>query len=244
MPPRSRDRQRVDPAPAHDKPSPVEAKGLHGLRAEGATFDPKAAVERILRLGLVRQATTAQLEDLVAFCRMALKSYHRTEAPLQWAAVRNTLANALVALEERTDGTAGFEEAVALYREALKERARESAPRDWATIQTNLGAALTLLGTRQNAVPKLAEAAVVKREALLWAKRTGDDGVALMRVAEQQGDKDKAKTALAQIDTALTTIRDGDQGSLFAAYFEEQLPRARALVEQLSDPRASEPRVR
>jgi tetratricopeptide (TPR) repeat protein len=202
-----------------------------------ATAVPAAAHEtalaKIFQLRSARESDTEQLEELVVFCRLAMKTYPRAEMPLAWAALRNNLANALAILEERNGGSE-FEEPVALYREALKERTKQNAPRDWATIQTNLAQVLTILGLRENAVPKLAEAAAVKREAIDWAKRTGDEGVALMRRAERLSDKEIAQQALAQIDTAVATIQDGDHVPLLAAYYVEQLPRARALVEQLS----------
>jgi len=242
--PRNPEHSRVAPAPAHGSATPVAVKAAEKLRTEATTFDHETALEKMLGLGLARATATAQLEDLVVFCRMALKTYRRADAPFEWAAVRNNLANALAVIDETSNGTAGLEEAVALYREVLKERTRERAPRDWATIQTNLAEVLTILGDRENAISKLAEAAAIKREALVWAKHTGDEGVALMRLAERLGDQDKARTALAQIDTALTTIQGGDHGSLLATYFEEQLPKARALVEQLGEPRAIEPPVR
>ncbi len=240
----SPDLPRVNPAPIRDTPTPIEPEAPQRLRTEAASFDPKLALESVLKLGFAREKAPSQLEDLVVFCRMALKTYRRADAPFEWAAVRNNLANALAVIDETSNGTAGLEEAVALYREVLKERTRERAPRDWATIQTNLAEVLTILGDRENAISKLAEAAAIKREALVWAKHTGDEGVALMRLAERLGDQDKARTALAQIDTALTTIQGGDHGSLLATYFEEQLPKARALVEQLGEPRAIEPPVR
>jgi len=230
------ERQSLAPAPTYEVPPPEETRVPQSLDIEAPAFDDRAALESVLPLRLARQSTTSRLEDIVVFCRMAQKSYRREEAPIEWAAVHNNLANALVALDERKNGTGGVEEAAALYREALTEKTRESAPRDWATIQTNLAEALTILGLRENAIPKLAEAAAVRREALVWAKRTGDEGVARMRLAEQLGDKEVARTALAQIDMALTTIQGGDDGGLLGDYYEEQLPKARALVEKLNAP--------
>jgi tetratricopeptide (TPR) repeat protein len=234
--PVSSEPQSLAPAPAQEAPPQEEAQSPQSLEIEVPTFDDKAALESVLQLRLARESTTSQLEDIVVFCRIAVKSYRREEAPIEWAAIRNNLANALVALDERKNGMGGLVEATALYREALTEKTRESAPRDWAAIQTNLAEALTILGLRENAVPKLAEAAAVKREAQFWAKRIGDEGVARMRLAEQLGDKEAARTALAQIDLALTTIQGGDDGGLLGAYYEEQLPKARALVEKLTAP--------
>jgi hypothetical protein len=233
----TRQAPKPEEAPRSDEePRPEEARTPQSPEIEAPTSDHETALATIFQLRLARESETSQLEELVVFCRMAMKTYRRADAPLAWAAIRNNLANALVALEERKGGSE-FEEAVALYREALKERTRENAPRDWATIQTNLGHVLTTLGLQESAMLKLAEAAAVKREAIDWAKRTGDEGVALMRLAEQLKDKAIARKALSQIDMAIATIQDGDHGPLFAAYYEEQLPKARALVEHLSEPR-------
>jgi hypothetical protein len=223
---------------------PIETKASPNPKVEAQAFDHKSALEKVLELRRMRLVAPAELEDLVAFCRLALKTHGRAETPLAWAAGRNNLANALAILDEATKGMAGLEEAVALYREALEERTRERAPRDWATIQTNLAEVLTMIGLRKNTVQELAEAAALKREALDWAKRTGDEGVALMHLAEQLSDKDIARSALSRIDLALATIHDGDQGSPLGVYFEEQLPKARALVDQLSAPAEKEPASR
>lgn len=233
----TREPPKPEAAPRSDaEPRPEEARAFQSLKIEAPTSHHETALATIFQLRLARESATSQLEDLVVFCRMAMKTYRQADAPLAWAAIRNNLANALVALAERKGGSE-FEEAAALYREALKVMTRENAPRDWATIQTNLGHVLTTLGLQESAVLKLAEAAAVKREAIDWAKRTGDEGVALMRLAEQLNDKAIARKALSQIDMAVATIQDGDHAQLLAAYYEEQLPKARALVEHLSDPR-------
>jgi tetratricopeptide (TPR) repeat protein len=215
----------------------VAIPGEAGLVSE-ASPDHAASfwdyVHKMLQLRLARETDPSRLEDILAFCRAALHEYPRERAPLEWATLQNNLANSLVALGERTSETAPLEEAVALYKEALKEQTLERAPLDWATVKNNLGLALATLGERQSAVTKLAEAAVIKREAREWAMRTGDRGVLLMRRAERLHDKDMARTALRQIDIALTTIRDGEHNPQFSAYYEEQLPKARALVERLS----------
>jgi hypothetical protein len=62
---------------------------------------------------------------------------------------------------------------------------------------------------------------------------TGNQGVALMLLAERLGNPDMAKTALRQIDVAFTAMGDGGHAP-FAAYYEAQLPKARALVDRLS----------
>ena len=108
--------------------------------------------------------------------------------------------------------------------------------------QNNLGAALQVLGERESGTAKLEEAVVAYREALKertrervpldWARSFGNEGVALMLLAERRGDAAMAETALGQINTAFETMRDGGHRPN-AASFERQLPRARALVARL-----------
>ena len=127
------------------------------------------------------------------------------------------------------------------YREALKERTRERVPLQWATTQNNLGIVLGSLGERESGTTKLEEAVFAFREALKertrervplhWATSFGSEGVALMLLAERRGDAAMAETALSQISMAAGTMRD--VGLAPSAYFERQLPRARAIVAQL-----------
>ena len=67
---------------------------------------------------------------------------------------------------------------------------------------------------------------------LLWATSFGNEGVALMLLAERRADAVMAKTALSQINTAFETMRDGGNAP-GAAFYERQLPRARAIVVRL-----------
>jgi hypothetical protein len=60
----------------------------------------------------------------------------------------------------------------------------------------------------------------------------GNEGVALMVLAERRGGAAIAEDALSQINAAFETMRDGGHAP-YAAYYERQLPRARALVARL-----------
>ena len=53
-----------------------------------------------------------------------------------------------------------------------------------------------------------------------------------MLLAERRGDAAMAETALSQINEAFETMRDGGNAPL-TAYYERQLPRARAIVARL-----------
>jgi hypothetical protein len=131
---------------------------------------------------------------------------------------------------------------VAAYRAALEEWTRERGPLQWAMTQNNLGAALQTLGERESGTARLEqrleEAVAVYRAALeertrervplQWAASFGNLGIALMLIADRNNDPVIAEAALRQIETAHETARLGghQQGS---AYFEAQLPKARAI---------------
>jgi hypothetical protein len=95
---------------------------------------------------------------------------------------------------------------------------------------------------RETGTAKLEEAIAAYREALkeqtrarvplLWATSFGNEGVALLLLAERRGDAAIAETALGQINAASQTMRDGGHAPK-AAYYEQQLPGARALVARL-----------
>ena len=189
-----------------------------------------------------RESGTAKLEEAVAPFREALKERTRERVPLDWAMTQTNLGIALFRLGERESGAAKLEEAIAAYREALKERTRERIPRDWAVAQNNLGIALFRLGERESGTAKLEEAIAAYREALKehtrerypldWAGTFGNEGVALMLLAERRQDAAMAGTALSQINKAVETMHNGGNAPS-AAFYEQQLPRARAIVARL-----------
>jgi tetratricopeptide (TPR) repeat protein len=190
-----------------------------------------------------REGGTARLEDAVTAYREALQESTRARAPLDWAITQMNLGNALETLGERESGTARLEEAVAAYREALQESTRARAPLQWAATQMNLGVALMRLGERESGTARLEEAVAAYRGALQentrsrvpldWAMCTGNQGAALMLLAERRGDTKMAKLAVQQIEAAFATSRDGGDAPS-AAYYEAQLPKARALVQKLA----------
>jgi hypothetical protein len=73
-----------------------------------------------------------------------------------------------------------------------------------------------------------------ERAPLPWPMSTGNQGVALMLIAERLGDSSKARAAVEQIEVALATMREGGHAA-FAASYEAQLPRARGLLDRLAD---------
>ena len=72
------------------------------------------------------------------------------------------------------------------------------------------------------------------RVPLEWATSTGNQGVAMMLIADRADDSVLAETALTQIAGAAETLRDGGQAP-GAAYFEAQLPKAQAIRDRLKD---------
>jgi tetratricopeptide (TPR) repeat protein len=190
-----------------------------------------------------RESGTARLEEAVAAYRAALEERTRVRVPLQWARAQNNLGAALQNLGVRESGTARLEEAVTAYRAALEEWTRARVPPDWAMTQNNLGNALQSLGERESGTARLEEAVAAYRAALeewtrarvplQWATATGNQGVALMILAERRRDLHLARQALDQIETAFAVCRDGGH-AVNAAYYEERLPGARALVDRLS----------
>ena len=145
-------------------------------------------------------------------------------------------------LATQSSGTAKFEEAIAAHREALKEWTRERVPLKWANAQYALGVALYRLGQRETGTTKLEDAVAAYREALKertrervpldWATGFGSQGVALMTLSERRGDAAMSEIALSQINAAFETLRDAGHAA-HAVYYEQQLPKARALVTRL-----------
>ena len=132
--------------------------------------------------------------------------------------------------------------AIHQYKRLVELAPRERVPLDWAMTQTNLGLALWRFGERESGTAKLEEAVVAYREALEeltrerapldWAASLGGQGMVLAVIAERRGDVSMAERALGQINTAFETMRDGGDAAS-AAYYEQQLPRARDLVARL-----------
>ena len=70
------------------------------------------------------------------------------------------------------------------------------------------------------------------RVPLDWAMSFGNQGVALLLLADRRNDAVLAETALRQIATARDVTRDGGHAASAACY-ESQLPEARAVLARL-----------
>jgi hypothetical protein len=68
-----------------------------------------------------------------------------------------------------------------------------------------------------------------------WAMSFGNQGVALIRLAQRTKDAAMAETACQQIEAALETMRSAGHVP-FAAYYESRLPEARQIRDVLKVP--------
>jgi len=139
---------------------------------------------------------TAPLEEAAIAYREALKEWTRERVPLDWAMAQNNLGNALHQLSECESGTA--------MRLLLLPSPQTGLPH---------GGHAAGDGTA-----KLEEAIAAYREALKertrdrvplnWAISFGNEGIALMLLADRREDAAMARTALSQINAAVETLRD------------------------------------
>jgi tetratricopeptide (TPR) repeat protein len=131
-------------------------------------------------------------------------------------------------------------QAVSAFQASLEERTR--APLDWAGTQNNLANALLKLGAGENGTARIQEAVAAYGAALQeytreqapahWAMSFGNQGVAMMLMADRTNDGAMAETALKQIQIALDSLSESrdDRSSI---YFRAQLPRALAIRDRL-----------
>jgi hypothetical protein len=66
----------------------------------------------------------------------------------------------------------------------------------------------------------------------MGVEKIGNQGVALMLIAERTSDLAAAETAVLQIETAFSRLRDGRR-ELWAPYYEVQLTKAREIRDRL-----------
>ncbi len=108
--------------------------------------------------------------------------------------------------------------------------------------QNNLGAALRTLGEREAGTGRLEEAVAAYRAALeertreraplQWAMSLGNQGIALMRLAEQRRNLVGARQALTQLELAYDVFRDAQHVN--AGYYAAQLSEAQKMVGRLT----------
>ena len=127
---------------------------------------------------------------------------------------------------------------------ALRRKLLDAASSDdkRGIAHNNLGNALSTLGERESGTARLEEAVAAYRAALeertrdrvplQWAMSLGNQGLAMMGLADRNKDVAMAKTAFEQINTAYEAMHSGGHGS-FADYYKARLPEARSLFERL-----------
>ena len=108
--------------------------------------------------------------------------------------------------------------------------------------QNNLGNALRFLGERESGTGRLEEAVKAYQAALEeytrervlldWAAAYGNQGVAMILIADRINDSALAEIAVQQIEAAHETLREGGHQKALAIY-DAQLPKARAIRDRL-----------
>jgi hypothetical protein len=108
--------------------------------------------------------------------------------------------------------------------------------------EADFGNALRILGERERGTGRLEEAVAAFRDALKertrervpldWAMSFGNQGVALMFLAERAKNRMTAETALLQIELAFETSRSAGHAPL-AAYFAARVAEARRIRDAL-----------
>jgi tetratricopeptide (TPR) repeat protein len=164
--------------------------------------------------------------------------------------IQDRVGDMLMALGRREASEAWVEQAIIAYDEALIGESN-------ADIKVKLGDAILALDSRSIRPEQLEKAIAAYGEALTswtspWASPVGkariigNQGIALMRLADRRNDRAMSETALSQIIAAYSTMRerDGRPGvnpiarETEAKAYEAHLSEARNLVARLSQPQA------
>jgi hypothetical protein len=108
--------------------------------------------------------------------------------------------------------------------------------------QNNLGLALWKLGARESGTARLEEAVAAYRAALQertreriplqWAASNGNQGIAMMLIADRTSNAALAETAVQEIEATYETTSSSGQ-MVWAAYYQEQLAKAEAISDRL-----------
>lgn len=218
-------------------------------RTQARTPQQWAATKNNLGTALEAQAErrkdTVEMKEAIAEYRDALHERTQERAPLAWAETQHNLGNALTALGDHEHGSDNLQAAVTAFRDALTVLTRDNAPIAWAGTQADLGIALTTLGQRSKGNEALQQAVAAYGLALqvetrqaapfYWASATGNQGVAMMLLADRTSDDVMAKKAMEQIAAALDVMRSARVAS-GTAFYQAQLEKARALVDDLRRP--------
>jgi tetratricopeptide (TPR) repeat protein len=120
----------------------------------------------------LRRFNTSILEPARESLESLLTEKLREQAPLQWAAIQNSLGNILAALGQQRMDVGLYENAIASFNLALEEFSQENTPSEWAVSQYNLGTATQALGGQQDD-SKLLKASVdaYTNALLVWTRK-------------------------------------------------------------------------
>jgi len=86
------------------------------------------------------------LESAREALEIALTDDNRSQDPIAWAEMQNSLGNILAAQGQQLRDTELFEKAIQCFSNALDVVSQEKSPLDWAATQYNLGTAKQALG--------------------------------------------------------------------------------------------------
>lgn len=164
---------------------------------------------------LMGQGGEPHLRRAVQITRTVLNQFSRESDPFGWAALQETLGNALIDLAGYSNNDPNMlDEAVRAYQAALGEYTRERAPQNWAVIQNNMGVALSDLGDRKDDPALKRKALAAYREALTvqsredaplsWARSQNNLGIALAQSGRRTADVQLLQEAVSAYEAALT----------------------------------------
>jgi tetratricopeptide (TPR) repeat protein len=144
--------------------------------AEAATPDTKATVvDNFLHTrGNFEQHRFSSniLESAREALEIALTDDHRSQEPIAWAEMQNSLGNILAAQGQQLRDTELFEKAIQCFNNALDVVSQEKSPLDWAATQYNLGTAKQALGRQLSDATLLKASIDAYTSALLeWSRK-------------------------------------------------------------------------
>jgi tetratricopeptide (TPR) repeat protein len=154
----------------------------------------------------------------ISFYTEALRFYTEANAPLNYAATQNNLANAYGNLAGHQEPVKNLERAIQAYTQALRLRTVERAPLDYAMTQNNLGHAYGDLAGYQEPVENLQRAIQAYTQALRF--RT-EERVPLQYARTQNN----LRIAYSELATFLRSENSFDEAVLFFEKSYEISPR-------------------
>lgn len=112
------------------------------------------------------------LESAREALEIALTDDYRSQEPIAWAEMQNSLGNILAAQGQQLRDTEFFEKAIQCFNNALDVVSQEQSPLDWAATQYNLGTAKQALGRQLSDATLLKASIDAYTNALLeWSRK-------------------------------------------------------------------------